>query len=769
MRTVFAVVLTALLLCLCTPMVCAAVPLASDPGGFATAFVYSPGGVGFGGSIRAEGTDRLWKRGGVAATEFLLDEATAVRFAVGLPKGGALRVDGELRYTAIADQRVPDATLTPVRELSAGVHTLTVQLPASAPRWPGPGFFVRVLDAEAKPMPVAWRLPTRRVQPESYLTGELALGFMLGASAPAVPVWRARVTAALQVPSDVVGDEVPVCVLGGGDSWPRTAGKCTVGPGAVCELEVPWSTLGRGKQTAVLAVGTRCQHRLVGAPPLHRDDVAAAVKLHAAVRGHEEDFGGVRFDLQALEDLARVGGDDMRPARLALGEVTARLRSAARDLSGHSAWKPGPNLRAYRSPLDGRWQPYTVVLPRSWTANQKDLRRWLVVGLHGHGGTPWSMCRAMTGSAGQWVPDDAVVVCPYGHGDLAFRYAGRRDLFEVMRRVRREFAVDPARVHLVGVSDGGLAALEVGLDHPDWFASVLALAAGGDMRAFGSIGRTGHKSWETVWLDAVSPVVRAPAGAANVDWLLVYGGKDRFPEAARSMASALRASGASVELREHPEAGHNVWSRTFEGGAAFAWMKPRRKKARGGVAPEKTGPHMDDAGGVVGCTPGPEALDRVRDLSMTHVYATGDPAQTALYRYLARLDSERWGRRVYLERKVISDASLTPDNTDWLDRSVVLVGTPTDHAAIRRLVPSPGELFTGLRGDVGVRALRRPVGLAHGCPRVLVLATGTSARGVSFANHLPEILPSTVWTDARGVLPPFGQVLGSDRNYIRAD
>ena len=787
----------------------AGVPLASDAGGFVTAFVYTPGGTSYSPDIRARGAAKFWKRGGVARSAFILSGPADIRFALGLPVGAALVVDGKEVYRAARDERLPDGAVTPVARFGAGLHGVEVVLPAADDRWPGPGFFLRILDAaghplrvpgvhpglpeDAEPRPqdagardagvapvdggapsVTWVLSSRKVDLAAAVTADVGLGFRSAASGPDVPVWRVTVRAGPQLPSAVVG-QVPVCLLGS-EAWPVEIGTCALGPGAQCAFEVPWIGPGRGGVRAEVALGPGCRTRVRRSPRVAADVVAAAIELRGELATRDERYDAVRFDLQLFEDLATT---QVRPylPRTGAAEVAARLRAWRTALHGAIGWRPGYNLRAYRSPLDGRFQPYVVVLPADF-ANDQSLeasgggppagpRRAMVVGLHGHAGTPWSMCRALVPEG--TLPSDMIAVCPFGYGDLAFRYAGRRDLFDVLTRVRAELAVDLGRVHLVGVSDGGLAAFEIGLDHPAVFASVVALAAGGDMRSYPSIGAGGHALWETRWLDAVSPVERAATASPHVDWLIVYGGRDRFPGAARRMAAALRGAGADVELREHADAGHDVWSRTFARGAHFAWMAPRKKKSNEGVAPSKTGTYIDAADGTVGCSPGPETLDRVRDLPTVHVYATGDPAQTALYRYLAQLDSDRWGRRVHLNRRVISDASLTSTPTQFVDHSVVLVGTPRAHAGIRRLVPNVDDLLAGVGDDVGLRSLLRPnQGVARGCPRVLVLATGTSARGVSFANHLPEILPARVWTGAAGVIPPFGQVLGQ-RTFIRAE
>lgn len=736
----------------------------TDPSGFATAWDFKPGGVAVSEDIRARGVSAVWKRGGRASARFTLKGRTTLRVAVGLPEGGALALDGAVVHTAQRDERVPDAHLSAPQTLTAGVHEVVVTLPKVGGRWPGPGFFVRLVDDSGAPVPVRWEV-RGRLEPKAFVTADV--GLKLSASAGTPPSWRAEVRVATSIPERLAGREVPVCVQAG-PGWPKTQVLCAATPQNRCTFEVPWTGPGKGAMRAHVAVGDRCRDRVQSSPVVRREDIVHAMELQGALKGRPDAYDGVRFLLQALEDLTQTDPAYPRPARYSMTDLRRALKRAHDDLDRAAVWEPGPNLRAYRSALDGRYQPYVVVLPESARNDPSKKRppRSLVVGLHGYGGAPWSMCRAMVPRVRD-LPSDMIAVCPYGYGDLAFRYAGRRDLFEVVRRVQSAHGIDPARVHLVGVSDGGLAAFEVGLDHPRHFASVAALAAGGDMRAYKSIGRAGHKPWESRWLDAVSPVARASRGSAQVQWLVVYGGRDRFPESARRMAAALRESGAQVELREIREAGHDVWTETFAEGALFDRLRPIRKKMQKGVARRNSEPHMTAEGGTVGCTPGPEALDRLRDLSLLHVFGTGDPAQTALYRYLAELDSERWGRRVHLSRGVMSDESLTLDHKSYSGRSLVLVGTPRDHSAIRRLAPDAGELLAEVLGDVGLRDLRRPEGRASGCPRVLVLATGTTPRGVALGSHLPEILPKRVWTGAHGVLPPFGQVLGKERTFIR--
>ena len=62
-------------------------------------------------------------------------------------------------------------------------------------------------------------------------------------------------------------------------------------------------------------------------------------------------------------------------------------------------------------------------------------------------------------------------------GDYTFSEDEHATVLETLRDLRRHFAVDSDRVFLFGLGEGGVAAFDVGLSHPDLFAGVLPMSA----------------------------------------------------------------------------------------------------------------------------------------------------------------------------------------------------------------------------------------------------------------------------------------------------
>ncbi|MEL6182824.1 MAG: prolyl oligopeptidase family serine peptidase, partial [Myxococcota bacterium] len=483
------------------------------------------------------------------------------------------------------------------------------------------------------------------------------------------------------------------------------------------------------------------------------DDVALRQTAAAAQRRPEVSLMPVSsqatfaYSLQVWDDWLAGPLPQTRPPVVPLSEAQSWLKAwikavtTGRDpISGQR----GLHRRAYRSPLDGRYQPYALMIPPDYDPSQQHP---LMVGLHGHTGTPTRMCRAMLGGRARPPKHRPpfVLVCPFGYGETAFRYVGEDDLFRVLAEVERDLSIDPDRIALTGLSDGGLAAFEVALHHPDRWSAVAPLAGVADMRAFPTIGTGRHTPYEARWLKRVSAVHRAMNGSA-LRFVIAYGAQDRLEERwVEGIVDALRHHGAQVDYTLHPTLGHNVWDTTYAGGRLFEQLVNARRPSRPEViryrsySPRRRGGWdvvIDDADwdagaelhvdhrtqgevGVVGHhihrariglrgatrltvgnaaavtvastavelrwegAPGPVAikpltqvpgpptwplaegqrgriavagpLDELRAGAAVYLYGTGDPASTALYRYLAALEQRRWGRGVTLRTRLAAD------------------------------------------------------------------------------------------------------------------
>ncbi|MGE0790032.1 MAG: extensin family protein [Sandaracinaceae bacterium] len=75
----------------------------------------------------------------------------------------------------------------------------------------------------------------------------------------------------------------------------------------------------------------------------------------------------------------------------------------------------------------------------------------------------------------RWSPD-WIVVAPDGVGQLIWRWMGEQDVLEVIDDVQRHYNVDPNRVALGGLSNGGMGAYSIGMRHAWRFSVVQAMA-----------------------------------------------------------------------------------------------------------------------------------------------------------------------------------------------------------------------------------------------------------------------------------------------------
>ncbi|MCB9592033.1 MAG: extensin family protein [Sandaracinaceae bacterium] len=75
----------------------------------------------------------------------------------------------------------------------------------------------------------------------------------------------------------------------------------------------------------------------------------------------------------------------------------------------------------------------------------------------------------------RWSPD-WIVVAPDGVGQLIWRWMGEQDVLEVLDDVQRHYNVDPNRVVLGGLSNGGMGAYTIGTRHAWRFSAVQAMA-----------------------------------------------------------------------------------------------------------------------------------------------------------------------------------------------------------------------------------------------------------------------------------------------------
>jgi len=222
------------------------------------------------------------------------------------------------------------------------------------------------------------------------------------------------------------------------------------------------------------------------------------------------------------------------------------VRNPALNADGSVVIPPtGWRQSACISPIDGSAQPFSLWVPPDYNA-QKSYP--LLISLHGHGGND----RMAITPFAQAMPQDVIVVAPFGRGDLGYRLAGEMDVLQVVAGIQKQYNIDDTRIWLFGHSMGGMGAWYLAHRYPDKFAAIASFA-----------GWTG-----TALLGNV----------ANLPSLLVHGSADSIvPErySARPY-KALLELGASTRYDQLEAAGHDVfpvWARAEGAEKLLAWFR----------------------------------------------------------------------------------------------------------------------------------------------------------------------------------------------------
>ena len=113
---------------------------------------------------------------------------------------------------------------------------------------------------------------------------------------------------------------------------------------------------------------------------------------------------------------------------------------------------------------------------------------------------------------------------------------------------------DARRLYVTGISMGGYGTWDIICRRPQMFAAAMPICGGGDTAQAAKIAKV------PIWVfhgsaDGAVPVFRS-----------------------RSMVSALWAAGSNAHYREYPDAGHNVWTRTYRDDEVLKWFFSQRNK-----------------------------------------------------------------------------------------------------------------------------------------------------------------------------------------------
>jgi predicted peptidase len=124
---------------------------------------------------------------------------------------------------------------------------------------------------------------------------------------------------------------------------------------------------------------------------------------------------------------------------------------------------------------------------------------------------------------------------------------------EIIRRLIHEYPIDPARIYVMGCSDGASGAYGAALRYPDIFAAAVPMSGG----------------WN----------IADAAQMTQVPMWIFHGALDRvFPvSVARAMAASIKSHGGDVRYTEFPDMGHNCPSPSLYARETWQWLFNQKK------------------------------------------------------------------------------------------------------------------------------------------------------------------------------------------------
>lgn len=136
-------------------------------------------------------------------------------------------------------------------------------------------------------------------------------------------------------------------------------------------------------------------------------------------------------------------------------------------------YPPDPNVGALHLDLKIKGEPadYALYVPETYdpaTAYP------LIVCLHGAGFTGDSYLERWQARLGE----KSILACPTMMGGAWWSPGGEALVMEVIKSVQSKYHIDPDRVYLTGMSNGGIGTYLIGMFHADRFAAISPMASG---------------------------------------------------------------------------------------------------------------------------------------------------------------------------------------------------------------------------------------------------------------------------------------------------
>lgn len=243
-------------------------------------------------------------------------------------------------------------------------------------------------------------------------------------------------------------------------------------------------------------------------------------------------------------------------------DLLAEGKKRATELAaGTHSWTSATGLvvRGFRSNIDDSIQPYGLVVPADWKAEDKTPRR-LDIWHHGRGDTNMELpfIAGRMKSVGEFAPEGAFVLHPYGRFCNATKFAGETDAFEATAHVQAHYPIDANRLVLRGFSMGGASAWHLGVNHAGLWAATNPGAGFTETAEYAGIYKEGKPFvpwWENVLFRLYDSDIKV-VNLFNTHPVAYSGEIDGQRAAAERMVAAAAKESVTIEHIIGPKTGH---------------------------------------------------------------------------------------------------------------------------------------------------------------------------------------------------------------------
>ena len=145
----------------------------------------------------------------------------------------------------------------------------------------------------------------------------------------------------------------------------------------------------------------------------------------------------------------------------------------------------------------------------------------------------------------------------------------------VLDAASKEFAADPQRIYLTGISMGGYGSWELALTRPNQFAALVPIC--GALRA-PRADRPGLMVDQVA--GATDPYQSTVSRLRDLPTWIFHGALDELVPTTddRAIAAASRQMGAGFRYTEYPDVHHNAWDATYRNPAMWEWMLSQKRQ-----------------------------------------------------------------------------------------------------------------------------------------------------------------------------------------------